>query len=135
VKLAQPVERAREQEVRDFGAAEIERERAPLDVEALARIGVLVEARAVEVPEAEIVGRKVAGHPIDDHAEARGVRGVDERARVVGRAEAARRREPAGGLIAPRSVEGVFGDRHEFDVREAEVAHVGDRVRRRVRDR
>ena len=37
----------------------------------------------------------------------------------------ARRREHAGRLIAPGAVEGVFGDRHELDVGEAEIAHVG----------
>ncbi len=51
---------------------------------------------------------------------------VDERAEVVGRAVARRRREVAGGLVAPRLVERMLGNRHQLDVREAEVGGVGN---------
>ncbi len=93
-------------------------------MEAFARIGVLVKARAVEAAEAEVVGGEMAWYPVDDDAEAGGVCRVDECARVVGRAEAARRRKPAGGLVAPRSVEGVLRDRQQFEVREPKVARI-----------
>ena len=83
----------------------------------------LVERGAVEVRERPVVAREMPRHPVEDHADAGLVAGVDERAQVVGAAEAAGRREIAGGLVAPRFVERMLGDRHQLDVR---VAHVGD---------
>ena len=44
---------------------------------------------------------------------------------VLGRAVAARRREVAGGLVAPRPVEGMLHHRQELDVGEAHLAEVG----------
>ena len=52
-----------------------------------------------------------------------------KRAEVVGRAEARRRREVPGHLVAPRAGERVLHDRHQLDVREAEV---GRRSRRQL---
>ena len=49
---------------------------------------------------------------------------VDERAEVVRRAEARRRRVVAGHLVAPRARERVLHDRHQLDVREAELERV-----------
>ena len=50
---------------------------------------------------------------------------VDEIAEVVRSAVAAGGREIARGLIAPGQVEGVLGDRQQFDVGEAHVLHIG----------
>ena len=66
----------------------------------------LVERGAVEPRQAVRVFRKVAGHPVENHADAVPVARVDERAEVVGRAEPAGRREEAGDLIAPRASNG-----------------------------
>ena len=49
---------------------------------------------------------------------------VDEVHQILRRAVAARRREEAGALIAPRAVERMLHDRQEFDVREVHLAHV-----------
>ena len=132
VELAQPVQRRRDQEVRDLVAREVEHVRAPLAVEAFARIGVLVERRAVERAQAVRVGGEVPGNPVEDDADPRGVRGVDERAEIVRRAEAAGRREPARRLIAPAQVERVLRDRQQLDVREAELGDVRDQLLREL---
>ncbi len=50
VEFAQPVERVRQQEIAHFIAAEVEDERAPFAMLALARVGVFVERGAVEAP-------------------------------------------------------------------------------------
>ncbi len=47
-------------------------------MEALARVGVLVERGAVEAREAVRVDREVRGHPVEDHAEPGAVAAVDE---------------------------------------------------------
>jgi hypothetical protein len=51
---------------------------------ALARVGVLVEMGAVEPGERMRVLREVAGHPVEDHADAVGVALVDEFHQVGG---------------------------------------------------
>ena len=125
VELGQPVACRGEQERAHLRPAVVEHVRAPVGMASDAGVGVLVERRAVEVREREGVAGKVSRHPVEDHAEARLVAAVDERAEVVGRAVARRRREVAGGLVAPRLVERMLGDRHQFDVREAQVGGVG----------
>ncbi len=92
---------------------------------AAARVGVLVERRAVEAGERPVVAREVRGDPVEDHAEARPVQPVDELAEVVGRSEARGRRVVAGRLVAPRARERMLHHRHQLDVGEAEVADVG----------
>ena len=56
------------------------------------------------------------------------VQGVDEVGEVVGRAEPRRGGEVADRLITPASVERVFGDRHQLDVREMRVVEVSDEL-------
>ncbi len=130
VMLAQPVERVRQQEVLHLAAAEVEDERPPVRMRAAARVGVLVQMRAVERRERPVVAREVRGHPVEDDADAALVHALDERAEVVRVAEARRRREVAGDLVAPRSRERVLHHRQQLDVREAEVGHVvGELVR------
>ena len=90
----------------------------------LARIGVLVEVRAVEVAQAVLVAGEVRRHPVEDHADPVLVQVVDEIHEVLRRAVARARREVAGHLVAPRAVERVLHDRHQLDVREAHALHV-----------
>ena len=59
------------------------------------------------------------GHPVHDHADAGLVQRVDEKLKILRRAEAAGRREKTGDLIAPRRIKRVLGHRQKFDVREA----------------
>ena len=75
---SQPEQRVGQQEVADLVAAVVEDQRAPVAVLALARIGVLVERGAVEAREPVGVAREVGGHPVEDHADAGVVAGVDE---------------------------------------------------------
>ena len=79
VVLLEPEERVAQQEAADLVAPVVEDQRAPVQVLALARVLVLVERGAVEAREAVRVLREVAGHPVEQHADARLVAGVDER--------------------------------------------------------
>ena len=112
-------------------AAVVEDERAPIGVCAAPRILVLVERRAVEADERELVAREVRRNPVEDHAETAGVQPIDEGAELVGRAVARGRSVVARHLIAPGAGERVLHHRHQLDVREAEAERVvGQLVRR-----
>src|SRR4029453_18750875 len=91
---------------------------------ALPRILMLVERRAVEARQAVLVFREMPRHPVEDHAEAGLMAGVDEQLEILRRAEAARRREETEHLIAPRSRKGMLHHRQELDMRKAHLLHV-----------
>ena len=128
VELLEPVERVGDQEVADLAAPEVEDVRAPVGVLAAGRVRVLVERRAVEAGQRELVLREVRGHPVDQDADAGLVQPVDEVAEAVGVTEARRRREVRRDLVAPRAAERVLHHRHELDVGEVEVGQVADQV-------
>ena len=108
--------------------------RAPILVHAAARIGVLVERGAVEARQRESIGREVRRHPVEDHADAGPMKGIDQRAQIVRRAEASGGGEIAGGLVAPGFVQRMLGDRQQLDMREAEIlARRGPGARRAPR--
>ena len=99
-------------------------------MKALARIGVLVEVRAVEVGQPVLVVGKVRRHPVENHADAVLVQVVHQVHEILRRAVAAGGREVAGDLVSPRAVERVLHDGHELDVGEAEFVDVVGEPRR-----
>src|SRR5580692_3103478 len=108
MKRLEPEERVGDEEIAHFMATEVVDEGAPVLVLTLARVLVLEERRAVEARETVRVLRKVAGHPIEEHADPGLVTGVHEEPEVVRRPMPARRREIAGDLVAPRPSEGML---------------------------
>ena len=56
--------------IRHFAPAVIENQRIPISVAALARVGVLVERRAVKVSQPMRIVGEMAGDPVDDDADA-----------------------------------------------------------------
>ncbi len=132
VKVLDPGQRAGGQEVAHLVAAVVEDERAPVTVLALSGVGVLVERGAVEAGQAVGVLGEVAGHPVEDDADASLVQRIDERPEVVRRAEPAGWREEARDLVAPRAVVRELEHRQQLDVREADPVHMGDEPRGQV---
>ena len=124
VIFVEPEHGARHQEAAHFGAAVVEDVRLPVGMEALARVGVLVEVRAVEVGEAVRVGREVRRHPVENDADAVLVQVVDQVHEILRRAVARGGREVAGGLISPGTVERMLHHRQELDVGEAHLVDV-----------
>ena len=124
VVLLDPEQGVGDEEVADLVAAEVEYQRAPVGVLALAGVAVLVQGRPVEAGQGELVTWEVGRHPVDDHTDSAPVQGVDQSPEVVRFAEARRRRVVARHLVSPRSAEGVLGDRHELDVGEAHVGQI-----------
>ena len=124
----QPEQRVRHQEIDHFGAAVIVDQRTPVEVTALQRVGVLVERGAVEMAETMRVVGEMPGHPVQQHAEPFAMTGVDQRGKILRRAEPAGRRVQAGRLIAPRAVERMFADGQELDMGEAEIAGIARKL-------
>ena len=123
-----PVEGVAIEEVGDLVTAEIIDRRVPVRMKALARVGVLVERRAVEARKPLLVGGEMRRHPVEDDAEAGGVRPVDKPGEARRLAEPARRRKQAERLVAPRFVERMLADRQKLDVRVAEAGDIGDEL-------
>ena len=61
----------------------------------------LVKRGAVEMGEAMRIVGEMARHPVQQHAEAFAMAGIDQRGKILRRAEPAGGREQAGRLIAP----------------------------------
>ena len=101
VELLEPEERVAEQKRADLVTAVVEDQRAPILMFALARVRMLVQRGAVEFREAVPILREMTRHPVENDAEPVMVALVDEIAEVVGRPEAARRREEPEHLVAP----------------------------------
>src|SRR6202012_2062006 len=97
----QPEQRVRHQEIDDLGATVIVDQRAPVEVTALQRIGVLVQRGAIEMAERMRVVGKMTGYPVQQYAEAFAMAGIDQRRKILRRAESAGRRVQACRLIAP----------------------------------
>ena len=99
-------------------------------MESLARVGVLVQMRAVEVGEAMGVGREVRWNPVEDHADAVLVQVIDQVHEILRRAVARGGREVSSGLISPGTVEGMLHHGQELDVGEAQLSDIFGEARR-----
>ncbi len=125
MELVEPEQAIGDEKVADLGPAVVVDQGVPVAMEALARVGMLVEGGAVEPGEAVRIGRKVPRHPVDDDADARSMAGVDKGAELLRRPMPDGRREKADGLVTPRTVERILAHRHELDVGEAHLLDVG----------
>ena len=95
---------------------------------AFARVGIFVKRRAVEKAQTLLVARKVCKHPIQNDAYACSVATVDKLHKVFGRAVARSRSKHTRGLITPASVERIFGERHNLNVRVSHLFDVRDKL-------
>ena len=93
-------------------------------MEPLARVGVFVQRRAVELAKPMRIGREMAGHPVQDHTQTPAVSGIDKGAEFGRRPVADRGGEHADRLVPPASVKGIFADRQAFDMGEPHVGGI-----------
>src|SRR5215469_1026314 len=128
----EPEQSAGRQEVCDFGAPTVVDERVPIEVASLLWIFMLVECRPVETAEAMGIVGEVSRYPVNDDAQALLVACIDQGGKVGWSAEATGGRKKSGRLIAPGSVERMFTDRQEFDMREPHVARVSRQFLRQL---
>src|SRR6478752_8932472 len=68
---------------------------------------------------------------IEDDAQARLVRGIHERAKIVRSPVQMRRREQVDAVVAPSEASGELADRHDLDRRDTDVGEVAQPVDRR----
>src|SRR5260370_1354823 len=106
-------------------SAEIRRTR---DTPPGAGISVLVKVGSIEQGKTMGVLWKMARNPIDDNADSILVAAIDEMPKFIRITEPTRWSEVTRYLIPPRSVERMLGDRHEFDMRIAQILHIQDQA-------
>jgi len=100
-----PEQRVGHEEVRHFDAAVVVDQRAPVEMAALHWVGVLIKGGAVEPPKPVRIVGEMAGHPIEQYAEALRWQASTSSAKSSGGPKRARRCEQPGWLVAPRAVE------------------------------
>ena len=126
--FVQPEHRTGKEEGADFIAPKIVNQGAPVLVLALARILMLVKARAVEVRKSVAILGEMSAGPIQDDADASLVSPVHKIAEAVRRAETRGWREVSDGLIPPGPVKGVLGDGQQLDMGVAHLPDVGHQL-------
>ncbi len=124
----EPEERVGNEVVDDLIAAVVVNERAPVGMRTLARVGMLVKMRPVELGEAKGVAREVGRCPVEKHANAGLVAAVDELHEFRRRAVAACRCIISDCLVAPRAVEGMLHDREQLEVGVSKFLYVGNEL-------
>src|ERR1700722_8285847 len=72
--------------------------------------------------------REMSRNPVDDDADSVGVTLIDKMPEFIGVPESAGRSEVAGNLIAPGTVEGMLGHRHQFNVGVTQILHIRDQT-------
>ena len=107
----QPKEFAVQKEVPNLDAIVIEDAAMPLRMVAEPWVGMVVEMRAVKLGEPMRIVWKVRGRPVHQDTDSSLMCRIDEGHEVFGRSMPAGDGEIAGGLIAPRAVERIFGNR------------------------
>ena len=78
--------------------------------------------------EAELIPGEVGGDQSMMTPDASLVHLVHEIHQVVGGAEAAGGGKVAGTLVTPGGIQGMFGDREELHMGEAQLLHIGDQI-------
>src|SRR6185295_5760905 len=101
MKLLEPIERIRHQEVSYLVPAIVEDIGTPVGMFAFARVEVFIQGRTVETRERKSVFRKMRGHPIHDYAYSALMEVVDEITKVIRSAVASGRRVVVADLITP----------------------------------
>jgi hypothetical protein len=110
----------------DFGPAEVGAGRAPRGVGAAVVVEIdaaeAVFGPTVELPEVEIGRTIVVVDDVGEDGETALMRGADEALEGVGAAVVGLDREGIGRIVAPAAAAGEFGDGHELDGGEAQLA-------------
>src|SRR5512145_1168271 len=97
----QPEQRAADQKTSHLVPAVIEDGGAPVRMEALARIGMLIEMRAIEKTQTMTIGREMGGHPIEYDADPMPMEFIDEIHEILRGSIIARWGKVSGRLVAP----------------------------------
>ncbi len=125
--LFQPKQGVGDEKIAHFVAAIIEDQRTPILVLAFSGILMLVEMRTVKTGQAVSIPRKMGRYPIEDDADTILVAVIDKKLKIIGGAKPGGGGKISGHLIAPRPVQGVFGDRQQLNVGIPHFLDIGDK--------
>ena len=128
--LFDPVQGVGDQIVTHFRPSVIVDESAPVGVEPLSGILMLVQACPVERGQSPGIPREMGRNPVQNHADARFVQLVYEVHEVLRGPVSGRRRIVADDLIAPGTVERMLHYRHQLHMRISHFLHIGNHFRR-----
>src|SRR5580693_960276 len=90
----------------------------------LPRVGVFIEASAIELSKSMGVLGKMAGYPVEDHGDALQMAPVHEVAEFIRVTVTAGWRIVTGDLVAPGAIERMLGHRHQLDMGKAGVLDI-----------
>ena len=129
VILREPVVGGRLHKAGHLPAREQEIAASPL---AVRHVGgrILIEFRSVVMPQRVIVHGKMRGDYVDDRADPRHVKAVDQLLQLLSRPVSGRRGKKARALVSPASVEGMLRERHEFHMCVIVVFDILDEILR-----
>ena len=126
VIAVEPEQRVRQKEVPHLVATVVEDQGSPISMFAEPGVRMLIEIGAIKISQPMPVLRKVGWHPIEQHTHARLMAAIHKGTELFRGPEAARRREVADHLIAPRSVKGMLRQRHQLNVRVSHLLNIGN---------
>ena len=84
----------------------------------------LIKMGSIKEGQAVGIFGEVSRNPVDNHAESFGVAAIDEGTELIRGAVSASGCVPTRDLVSPRSIKGMLGDRHQFDVGKASLFHI-----------
>ena len=127
-----PKESIGDEEVLHLIPAVIEDQRAPVLMLALTWISMFKERRSIELGQPMLVLREVTRHPVHDDAKPGLMTAVHELAELVWISKTARGCKITRDLVSPGTIEGMLGEPHQLQVREAETFCIRDQLIRQL---
>ena len=116
--LIEPVQSIGNQKRPYLIAPVIENTTLPVGMKPLSGIGMIIEMRAVKICQTVCIIGKMAGHPVENQADASLMEAVNQKFEILGQPKAAGWRKVARNLVAPARKIRMLHDRKQFDMRE-----------------
>src|SRR5579872_1305907 len=93
----------------------------PMGMEPLPRIFMFVERCSIESSKRKFIGGKMGRDPIDDHANPLLMEIIDKVLKIFRRSKTACRGVITADLIAPRLIERMLANRHQFNMAKSHL--------------
>ena len=124
MELLQPENGVRNQEAVHLCFSQVKIQCPPTVVDGAIRIGIFKSRCTIKIGQRIIIFAEMAGNPIHDDADSFFMRFFHKIPQLKQIPVTRSHREVPGDLIAPRSFQRMFHQRHEFDVRVAHFLHI-----------
>ena len=110
-------------------SAKIEDAGFPIGMKALLGICMLEEMATIEVGQSMLIIGEVGRHPIENNAQAILVKMINEKHKILRRAVSAGWRKVVAGLVTPRAIKRMLGDRQNLEVGKPKFQHMLGKLR------